>query len=244
MAGVVPLVRVDEGDGPPVVLVHGLSGSARWWQRNIPDLARHFHVYAVELPGFGANRSRPLSGRPARFVLRDAARQLADWMGEAGIERASVVGHSMGGYIAADLAAEYPERVDHLVLVDAALLPSGATVRRSTASLIRSLIALPPDFIPVLAVDAMRAGPLTSLRASRELHASDLRPKLPRVQAPTLVVWGDQDIVVPVDVAEEIARTVPGSSLRVIPHAGHSPMWDRADEFNRAVLAFLRDEAP
>ncbi|HUG13873.1 MAG TPA: alpha/beta fold hydrolase, partial [Thermomicrobiales bacterium] len=99
-----PVVREDVGAGPPLVLVHGLSASSRWWQRNIPALAREHHVYAIELPGFGANRSRPLSRRQATFVLRDASRQLATWMDEAGIERASVVGHSMGGYIAADLA--------------------------------------------------------------------------------------------------------------------------------------------
>jgi pimeloyl-ACP methyl ester carboxylesterase len=235
------VVQVDVGCGPPLVLVHGLSASSRWWRRNIPDLARHFHVYAVDLPGFGTNRARPLNRREARFTLHDASRCLVDWMDETGIERASIIGHSMGGYIAVDLAAEYPEHVDRIVLVDAALLPAGATVRRSTTALFRSLARIRPDFIPVLAVDAVRAGPLTALRASQQLHARDLRPKLASIHAPTLVVWGDNDLVVPVDVAEEIAAAVPGARLSVIEHAGHSPMWDRADDFNRLVLAFLSD---
>lgn len=238
-----PVLQVDEGDGPPLILIHGLSGSSRWWQRNIPTLSRHFHVYAVELPGFGSNRSRPLSPQK-QFVLRDTARLLVEWMDESGLERADIMGHSMGGYIAVDLAAEYPERVNHIVLVDAALLPVGATVRQSTVALARSMLRLPRDFVPVLAVDAMRAGPFTSLRASRQLHARDLRPRLADIHAPTLVVWGEDDNVVPLSVAVEIAAAIPGARLEVIPNAAHSPMWDRAADFNTLVVSFLQDDLP
>src|SRR5262245_44334445 len=105
------------GAGEPLVLVHGLSGSSRWWGRNIGALARHFQVYMIDLIGFGASRNR----HP--FVLAEAAGHLIRWMDQLGIARASFVGHSMGGFISAELAADAPARVERLVLVDAAAMP-------------------------------------------------------------------------------------------------------------------------
>src|SRR5581483_1554615 len=99
------------GSGPPVVLLHGLSGSSRWWRRNIGALAPHRRVYIVDLIGFGASRGQ------ARFVLAEAAGTLMRWLDLLGLARASLVGHSMGGLIAAELAADAPDRVDRLVLV-------------------------------------------------------------------------------------------------------------------------------
>ena len=104
------------GEGPPLVLIHGLSGSTRWWSRNLAALSARFEVYAIDLPGFGENR------RWGRFRLDDVPARLLDWLDVAGIARASFVGHSMGGFITADLAARAPERVDRLVLVG----PDGA----------------------------------------------------------------------------------------------------------------------
>ena len=104
------------GDGPPLVLIHGLSGSGTWWKRNLPALSATFRVTAIDLPGFGS--SHP----DARLILDEAPAQVAALMGELGIERAHVMGHSMGGLVAAGLAADHPARVDRLVLVDAGFL--------------------------------------------------------------------------------------------------------------------------
>src|SRR6185436_4249135 len=94
------------GSGPPVVLVHGLSGSSRWWRRNIGSLMPHRRVYVVDLIGFGASRAR----HP--FALAEAAGYLIQWLDQLDLERVSLVGHSMGGLIAAELAADAPDRVD------------------------------------------------------------------------------------------------------------------------------------
>src|SRR4051812_23367957 len=100
------------GEGEPVVLVHGLSGSTRWWTRNIGALARGYRVYLVDLPGFGAmHRLR------RHFVLAEAASWLVAWMEAVGLENAHLVGHSMGGYVCLQLAAQRPEVVCRLVLV-------------------------------------------------------------------------------------------------------------------------------
>lgn len=106
------------GDGPPLVLIHGLAGSASWWRHNIADLATHFRLYLIDLIGFGASRGRQ------RFMLTRAASQIATWMRLVGIPRASLIGHSMGGLIVTDLAAAWPEQIDRMILLPHASLSS------------------------------------------------------------------------------------------------------------------------
>jgi pimeloyl-ACP methyl ester carboxylesterase len=225
------------GAGPPVVLVHGLSGSGRWWRRNAGALAARFRVFAVDLVGFGRSRGP--------FRLAEAADVLRDWMGRVGVHRAHVVGHSMGGYIAAELATGADAPVDRLVLVDAAAFPLGWHPVRHAVGLARAVRYMAPSFLPVLAADAVRAGPWTLFRAAREAVESDLEARCEGVRAPTLVVWGEHDCVVPPAFGRRLAACLPDGELVVIEGAGHNPMWDRPGPFNRAVLDFLgRAEAP
>lgn len=219
------------GTGEPVLLVHGLSGSGRWWRRNAPALARLFRVYIVDLVGFGRSRGA--------FALDDAADLLARWMVQLGLSQAHVVGHSMGGYIAAALAADAPERVGRLVLVDAAAFPLGWHPVRHAGRLVRAARYMHPTFLPVLVADALRAGPRTLLRAAREVVDSDFEARCADVTAPTLVVWGEHDRVVPPAVGERLAACLPASEVAVIEGGGHNPMWDRPDAFNRVVAEFL-----
>src|ERR671920_70456 len=142
------------GEGEPVVLVHGLSGSTRWWFRNVPAIAERHRIYLVDLPGFGAMRSLR-----RRFVLAETATWLSEWMEAAGLERAHLVGHSMGGYVSVRLAASRPE-----------LVPLLLAVRYAT-----------PAFIPVLVRDALRMGPSTLLRTAWDLLAEDIRVDLRNV---------------------------------------------------------------
>ena len=228
-----PIYYQVAGEGPPLVLVHGLSGSGRWWARNVPRLAERFRVYVVDLIGFGRSR------HGSSFVLSEAAERLAEWMGCIGLVRASIVGHSMGGLIAADLAADCPDRVERLVLVDAAAFSPGPDYGHHAMGLLSWLRYAPLGFLPVLVADAWRAGPITLARAARELLAIDLGPKVARVRAPTLIVWGEHDTVVPVEVGDRLRARLPGAELVVIPGAAHNPMWDRPEAFNRAVLEFL-----
>jgi pimeloyl-ACP methyl ester carboxylesterase len=221
------------GSGPPVVLVHGLSGSSRWWSRNIGALAPHRRVYVVDLIGFGASRAR----QP--FALAEAAGQLTQWMDQLELERASLVGHSMGGLIAAELAADAPERVDRLVLVDPAALPLDENLVTHAISLLRELRYISPSFLPVLIADALRAGPLTLWRAITALMMADLRPKLAQIRARTLAIWGEHDALVPIAFARQLAQYLRYEELVVIKGAGHVPMWDRPKAFNRVLTEFL-----
>jgi pimeloyl-ACP methyl ester carboxylesterase len=226
------------GQGPPLLLIHGLSGSGRWWARNVQALAQHFRVYVIDLVGFGASR-----GRQA-FVLPEAAGYLARWMQASDFAPAAVVGHSMGGHIAAELAADFPELVGQLVLVDAALLPIPPSYARNMLNMLREARQLPFDFMPVLVGDALRAGVITLWKAANELLKTDLRPKLAQVSAPTLVVWGENDALLPLAMGRQISQHLRFDELVIMKHAGHNPMWDCPRAFNQVVLEFLCGSSP
>ena len=164
---------------------------------------------------------------------------LARWLDRLGLERVSVVGHSMGGRIAVDLAAAFPERVERLVLVDAAIFPAPGGPLRPALGLTRELRHAPPGLLPLLLADAYRTGPVAIWHAARELLTADIEARLPCVTVPTLVVWGERDAVVPRAAGERLARRLPRAELVVVPGAGHTPMWDRPDAFNRIVADFL-----
>jgi pimeloyl-ACP methyl ester carboxylesterase len=172
------------GVGPPLILVHGLGGSTRWWARDVPALARSCRVHAIDLLGFGRSRGQ-------RFVLRDAAGLLVGMMDRLGLARASVVGHAMGGWIAANVGAHFPERVERLVLVDSAALPLERLSLRQAWRMVRGLPRLPLTLLPVLGADAPRAGLVTLIKALRELLGMDIRRELARIEAPTLILWGN-----------------------------------------------------
>lgn len=223
------------GSGEPLVLVHGLSGSGRWWARNIRYLAQRYTVYVIDLIGFGGSRGRH------RFLLDEASYYLSRWMDVLDIEDAIVVGHSMGGVIAIDLAARHPVKVSRLVLVDTAALAYERTLFQNVTGLIRAVYRLPMSFIPVLLMDAWRAGPFTILRAAYDLLMTDITGLLERIRCPVLIVWGDRDAIVPLQIGERLHKHLEDSRMIVISGAGHNPMWDRAREFNLIIGEFLRE---
>jgi pimeloyl-ACP methyl ester carboxylesterase len=229
-----PVVASQVGSGPPLLLLHGLGGSGTWWDRNLPALSAAFSVTTVDLPGFGS--SHP----DARLILDEVPDQVAGLMAEQGIERAHVMGHSMGGLVAGGLAADHPERVDRLVLVDAGFLSLDPTLRHRVTGLVRTLPWTAPSILPVLMRDMLRSGPIRMAAATAELLRKDWSDKLPYISAPTLVVWGEHDRVCNPRIGEQIAATVPAARLVVIPGAGHNPMWEKPEVFDRQILPFLQ----
>jgi pimeloyl-ACP methyl ester carboxylesterase len=231
------LVRYKEaGAGDPVVLVHGLSGSTQWWARNVEPLARHFRVFVVDLPGFGAMcRSR------LQLRLDEGAGWLLGWMETIGLTRASFIGHSMGGYICLRLAALRPDIVNRLVLTAPAVMARSRTLVGNILPLVYTTCAASPRFLATLTFDALRAGPLTLLRASKDIITREVRhEELSAVAAPTLLLWGEQDRLIPAVIGKTLLQRMPDAQLHIVKHGGHVPMFDQAREFNAAVLEFLR----
>ena len=148
---------------------------------------------------------------------------------------AIVVGHSLGGLRAAEYASAHPVR--KLVLVDPAGIPTG---RPLVFEALATVNATARGFLPTVAFDALRWGPRALLRNG--LIAARTRVDLSRIQAPTLIVWGERDNLVPVRLARDWHAAIPGSRLEIVPGARHVPMVDNPSAFLEVLLDFLRDD--
>jgi pimeloyl-ACP methyl ester carboxylesterase len=225
------------GEGDPIILIHGLSASSLWWTRNVPALAQHYRLYLVDLPGFGS-----MSYPRNRFALKQAANWLLKWMEAIELQKAHFIGHSMGGYISLWIAAHHPEIVSHLVLVSPAVAARVHHVFGYLVPLLVSARHLTPSFFPILLYDALRAGPFTIIQAASDLLTVDVRQELKMVTAPTLLVWGEHDTLVPLSIGHLVRNEMQHAHFLQLKRAGHVSMYDRSETFNAAVLAFLRGE--
>jgi pimeloyl-ACP methyl ester carboxylesterase len=224
------------GSGTPLVLLHGLGGSSEWWRHNIDVLAERYLVCAVDLVGFGRNRFfLRRSNLPLRFD--DIAALLARWIESSFDAPVHLAGNSLGGQIAIHLAASRPDLVRSLILIDSTGIPfeiaPGAHIEN---------IAMPHgwrSFLLVLARDLFRAGPTALAVAFARLLRDDARPLMRKLTMPVLLVWGEHDPLVPLTYAKQMLDEMPHANLRVIPRAGHVPMWENPRAFNDAVLSFL-----
>jgi pimeloyl-ACP methyl ester carboxylesterase len=219
------------GKGPPVVLVHGLSGSWRWWSQVCQRLAERRLVYVLDLPRLGP---------------RLAAPELADWLGRwleaVGLRNVDLVGHSLGGLVAAELAANEPQLVNRLALVSPAGIPCGRPLPSRALQLLGTLYDVRERFPTVLG-DAVRAGPLGLLHGVVFVSTRDVRADLASVRTPSLLVWGEHDRLIPLGIAAEWQRILPESRLVVLP-CGHVPMWEVPDELTSSLSSFLDEQLP
>lgn len=229
---------VHAGSGAPLVLIHGLAGSHGWWRFTLEAFAAEFAVHVPELVGFG--RTGAVRPFPTIGGMADV---LASWMDALSLERVHVVGHSMGGQIALHLAARHPQRVARLVLVSSTGIPRPFRVTdlaRLAAELIPPRAWGSRSFLPVIARDAVSAGPRVLWSALRNLLIDDVRPLLPHIEAETLLVRGELDPLIPRAHALELARGIRRARLAVTEGAAHNPMVDRPAAFLDLVLPFLR----
>jgi pimeloyl-ACP methyl ester carboxylesterase len=264
-------VGADSDSEEPVVLVHGLGGQWQNWLENIPRLALDRRVVAMDLPGFGLtpepDDDEGISiPRYGRFV-----NGLCDALGLRDVE---LVGNSMGGYIAAEVAIQFPERVKRLVLVSAAGISSAVTlaapiltfgrvataIATNTAARHRKLAARPvtrhcslalvaryPRLLkPDLAYEGFfkGAGKPGFDDALRASLDYDFRDRLPEVKVPTLIVWGEKDSIIPVRDADEFERLIEDSRKVVMKDTGHIPMAERPNAFNDVLVEFLAETGP
>ena len=213
------------GVGEPLVLVHGLSGSWRWWSPLLQWLEPQRRVYLVDLP---------------RVRGGELSAWLESWLDAARLERADIAGHSLGGLVAAELAARSPEKTRRLVLVAPAGIPCGRTLSARSVPLLGELYALRPS-LAMVAGDALRAGPVALLRGVAFVSTRDLRDVLPDVRAPVLLVWGERDRLVPIEISDEWRRQLP--DVRFVGlGCGHVPMLEAPRELAVHMLRFLEDE--
>ncbi|HUO84395.1 MAG TPA: alpha/beta fold hydrolase [Thermoanaerobaculia bacterium] len=222
-------------EGSPIVLLHGLAASRSWWTKNLPALAERHRVSAVDLIGFGRNRRFVASPLPLSFG--ELIPMLGRWL-DSFDQPVHLFGHSMGGQIALRLAVSRPDRVRSLVLVASTGIPFSL----DPVIHLREFLRPPPSllrFSPILAWDFLRAGPSSVMLAWARLMRDDTRPLMSGILAPTLLVWGENDPLVPLRYGWEMHERIPHSRMIVLPRAGHVAMWDAAEAFNRQALEFI-----
>jgi pimeloyl-ACP methyl ester carboxylesterase len=257
---------VEMGEGPPLVFVHGLAGCWQNWLENIPYFARSHRVIAIDLPGFGE------SELPQEDISMPGYGRFVDtFLGEIGVERASIVGNSMGGFIAAEVAVSHPARVDKLALVSAAGVMTVRTGELTVAkrlarsfnagstrvlarrqSLVRrrglrrlilyGIVRYPELLQPELVYEiASGGGKPGFLDAFKAILDYDFRDRLPEIERPTLIVWGRDDRIVPVGGAYRYEQLIPGARRMIFEDTGHVPMIERPALFNRVLEDFLAE---
>jgi pimeloyl-ACP methyl ester carboxylesterase len=263
----------EAGTGPTLLLIHGMAGSSRTWKAVMPELARHCHVIAPDLPGHG--ESAPPTGD---YSLGNLAATLRDLLGVLDVERSTIVGQSMGGGVAMQLAYQHPELAERLVLVcsgglgrevswmiRALSLPGAEYVApvifpgfvrelgERVAGVVERLGVRAPRFAEVwdayatLTEPEHRAAFLRTVRAVIEPggQAVSATDRLYLAAAmPTLIVWGDADPIIPVAHGRAAHEAMPGSRLEIFEHVGHFPHAEDPERFARVLLEFLATTEP
>jgi 3-oxoadipate enol-lactonase len=242
------------GTGPDVVLIHGLGGSAQFWYAQLRGLAPVARLTAVDLRGHGAS----VKAR-GPYAMRMWADDVAGLMAALSLGPAVVVGSSMSGMIAVELAAAYPERVTGLVLVGGfAKLEGPGKERMEARAVTAESEGMGPlaDLVPATALGAtthqtqpalvglfraalLRNDPACYAAACRAIAAADVTPLLAKVFCPTLVLLGAEEQVAPLPAARALHKGIAGSRLQVIPSAGHLPFLEQPAAFNAALMEFI-----
>ena len=252
----------DEGEGPAVLLLHGFPASSWQWREFLPLLAARFRVIAPDLPGAGA--SVPAPGVALDLATQAAA--MAELLTHLGVERTAVVAHGAGAGVAQLLALDH-DGVDALVLMDAATLDAWPSPGVARARERLSVAPADPALAGALVRGAFEVGAMQRSRLSddvlatyaaaydsgdgperlaRVLEGLDGRglvgrePELAAIEAPVLILWGEDDPVYPSQVGERLNEAMPSSTLALLPGCGHFLVEEAADTIGPLIAEYLR----
>ena len=249
------LQYVEQGwrGGLPVVLLHGITDSWRSFEPVLPHLPDSLHAFALTQRGHG-DSSRPASG----YRLEDFAGDVESFLDAVGLESAVLVGHSMGTAVAQRFAIDKHGRVRGLVLLGAvATLRGNAPVRDlwdTTISTLtdpidrefvldfqRSTIAreIPPEFLEAVVDESLKLPARVWRDAFAGLLEADLTPSLGRIAAPTLLLWGDTDVIADAGQQVVLGEGIPGAELRVYAGGGHAVHWETPERVAADIAAFV-----
>ena len=249
----VQYLKIGEGEGPPLILLHGFGGDINIWVFNQEALSEAGRtVYALDLPGHGQSSKDVGEGDLDSFV-----EVLAGFMDETGVEKAHLVGHSMGGAVAGSFALAHRESVASLVLIDSAGLGEEinedyiegfiAANRRREMKRVLGLLFADPDLVTRRLVnDELRFkrmdGVDEALRAVADKMFPDGSqaegPNLSGLETPVLVIWGQDDQIIPVSHTEYLSD---GARIEILEDTGHMPQMESAGRTNRLIGGFLDD---
>ena len=246
------IVYYEAGQGSVVILIHGLGADSHHWANNIEPLSHSFRVIALDQIGYGKS-DKPVM----RYTVGNFADYLHGFMEAVKIPKASLVGNSLGGWVALDFTIRHPDMVEKLVLVDAAGLHPASPLRMPKGGW-KNLTPFNTHWFFDL-MDANKEWATTDLGPQAfERHvkngdsytvASSVAEmatgrefedkKLDKVHTPTLIIWGRDDMLIPLAMGEHFNKGIAGSRLIVIDGTGHIPMVGKPAEFDEAVQKFL-----
>jgi pimeloyl-ACP methyl ester carboxylesterase len=253
---------VKKGAGEPVILVHGFFMDLHTWMHNIDALAEHYQVFAFDLWGLGYSSRSSLDYGYDLYVS-----QLLSFMDVLGIQKAALIGHSLGGGTIIKFSVDYPQRVSKLVLVDAAGIPNRLPLRAKLFNLPgvgEFLMGLNSNFFRRMNLQDLwffdnsrltetvfeELTRFQKIEGSTKALMGLLRPEffhtlgseikqLGSMDLPVLVVWGRNETNIPLEVGMKLHQILKGSSMQIIDHAGHMPNFEQPEIFNEIVLNFL-----
>jgi pimeloyl-ACP methyl ester carboxylesterase len=247
---------VEAGSGPTVILLHGLGGDVSNWTATVPALAKSFHVLAPDQIGFGDSAKPMIDYRVATLVDF-----LDGFCKKLGVNKATVVGNSLGGWTAMAFTLAHPDKVERMVLVDSAgyslsrsgqpvppdvlrgLNPSTVEASKNLMKVIFANQAIVTDeFAERAFAEHLRKNDgytIDRFIDSILLNQDVLDGKLGAVKVPTLIIWGRQDALTPLASGQMMAKEIAGSETVILDRCGHVPQMECAGPFNVALLKFL-----
>ncbi len=254
LASGLQLHYIEQGrkDGPVLVLLHGYTDSYRSFELALPLLPRDFRVYALDQRGHG-DSSRP----ECCYSQSDFAADAVAFLDALGLQRATFVGHSMGSFIAQQVALEYPERVEALVLIGSAPTVHGNPVALELQSAVDTLSdpidpdfvrefqastfvrPIPPSFLDTAVSESLKVPAHIWQAALDGLIAEDHSSQLGEISAPTLVVGGDQDGFFPAEQQRALAEALPNATLSLYEDTGHAPHVELPHRFVQDLKQFV-----
>lgn len=260
--GNINISYISEGSGKPILFIHGLSGYKENWEFSIPFFSKNYNAIAIDLPGFG-NSDKPVTDYTIDFY----SEVIKDFLEELRIEKTVLVGNSMGGQISLLFALKYPQKLEKLVLADAAgINPEGA---QNPLPLDPKAMSQPKGLSPAIVKMIMRmlfykqsevseklveraildmkredypASFNALLSSASNIFETDLTESIKDIIIPTLIVWGEKDRLLSQKYAQIFNEKIKKSKLALIGECGHVPMLEKPDEFNKAVDNFIRHE--
>lgn len=241
----------EAGQGPVVILLHGLGSNAGIWVNNIIPLAAHYHVYAPDQIGFG-HSDKPLLD----YKIQTFVEFLQGFMESQNIQKAVLVGNSLGGWIATDFTAQHSDLVSKLVLVNSAglhfgqgpvpdLNPSSLAGMRQVLELIfynKQMVT--DELVHYAFTNHLKDNDGYTVQRTLAGFTQDQfeESKLAFIHAPTLIIWGRNDDLIPLSKGEQFHQGIAGSKLAVIDQCGHVPELEKPAEFDRVLEEFLAQQ--
>lgn len=242
-----------EGNGRPIVLIHGAGQDTTSWRYNIPHFAESHRVVALDLPGHGKSEVV----LPPINVTADYARCVWKFIEELRLERPVLMGHSMGSGICLTVALEHGEKIGGMVAVDGADKVVGVFAPEIYQSYLESPLELmlemtmesfrslcskstPQARIEEIAQDLLRIHPRVTAGDTQAFDSFDISSRSPSIKTPVLFISGSDDFLVTPEMVRASAKKIRGSKVVVLDGVGHFPHTEAPDRFNREVSEFLR----